>query len=460
MCILKGSELMIPLTNGNIDKKLYGGLVITLGASMIFPEYIAPFFVFGLYIYFMKLFKTTGRNAKMGNFGKLFLIYMIYMMISAIWSNTHFYSVLISLLWMGCFLSYLLAANIINTQDKLKTAITAVNISAGIIGFIAVIEILTYNLSKYVEWFNFYFPNPLYYYINDSVFKLLPIEVINYKFSARASATFDNPLILATYLAVTTPFCAFGSVYFKHSRNRKISRACFIFAIGGLICTSSRSSYIAIAVGIAVMLVSNKKIFKKLFPFVILLAVTVPIGLGLRYKNTSVTEFFDSNNMRMEIWKDCIDMFIHNPILGLGAGTDNIHTLLRDTYGIINRTHAHNLFLEMIVEGGIIGGAFFISLIVILTKNIIKIFKLKDYKYRPYGVLYVSSLLSFSVMSVSEFTLQSPKELMIFFFLLGFIEATFRMATDNIQFAPDEIIRYEEIEDEALAEEAKETIKA
>lgn len=452
---------MIPLLKSHIDQKLYGGLVITLGASMIFPEYITPFFVFALYIYFMKIFKSTGRNAKMGTLGKLFFIDMIYMLISAIWSNTHFYSVLISLLWMGCFLSYLLAANIINTQDKLKTAITAVNISAGIIGFIAVVEILTYNLTKYVDWFNFYFPNPLYYYINDKIFDLLPIEVINYKFSSRASATFDNPLILATYLSITTPFCAFGSVYFKHSKNRKISRACFIFALGGLICTSSRSSYIAIAIAIIVMLISNKRIFKKLFPFVILLAVAIPIGLGLRYKNTSVTEFFDSNNMRIEIWKNCIDMFTHNPVLGLGAGTDNIHTLLRDTYGIINRTHAHNLFLEMLVEGGIIGGALMTALIVIIIKNIIKIFKLKNNKYKHYGVLYTSSLLSFTVMSMSEFTLQTPKELMIFFFLLGFVEATLRMAEDKVQSAPDEIISYEEIADEeALAEEANEKVNA
>lgn len=450
---------MTPLLKGSIDRKLYGGLVITLGASMIFPEYIAPFFVFVLYIYFMKIFKSTGRNAKMGVFGKLFFIDLIYMLISAIWSNTHFYSVLISLLWMGCFLSYILAANIINTQDKLKTAITAVNISAGIIGFIAIIEIATYNMTKYADWFNFCFPNPLYYYINDSVFKLLPIEVVNYKFSARASATFDNPLILATYLAVTTPFCAFGSVYFKHSKNRKISRACTFFALGGLICTSSRSSYIAIGIAIIVMLISNKKIFKKMFPFVIALAVAVPIGLGLRYKNTSVTEFFDSDNMRINIWKSCFDMFLHNPILGLGAGTDNIHTQLRDTYGI-NRTHAHNLFLEMLVEGGIIGILLILALIVIQIKNIIKIFKLKNSKYRPYGILYTASLLSFTVMSMSEFTLQSPKELMIFFFLLGFVEATFRMAADKTQFAPDEIIRYTEIDEQSLEEEVSETINA
>jgi hypothetical protein len=58
-------------------------------------------------------------------------------------------------------------------------------------------------------------------------------------------------------------------------------------------------------------------------------------------------------------------------------------------------------------------------------------------------------------MSLFEHTLQSPKEMMIYFFLLGFIEATYRMATDTIQLAPDEVSTYHELEAEDF-EEAKE----
>ena len=47
-------------------------------------------------------------------------------------------------------------------------------------------------------------------------------------------------------------------------------------------------------------------------------------------------------------------------------------------------------------------------------------------------------------MSLYEFTLQSPKELMIIFTLFGFIEATYRMATGTIQLSPDEKDSFEE----------------
>jgi hypothetical protein len=56
-------------------------------------------------------------------------------------------------------------------------------------------------------------------------------------------------------------------------------------------------------------------------------------------------------------------------------------------------------------------------------------------------------------MSLFEHTLQSPKEMMIFFFLLGFIEATYRMATNTMQLADDEKESYHELEAEDFEEE-------
>lgn len=444
----QGCDLMQLLSQAKTDKKIYQGTLLTLGLSMLTPEYIAPFFIFVLYIMFMKTFKSTERNAKLGTMGKVFFAYTVYMLASAIWSSEHLMSALIALLWMGCFLGYILIANIINTKEKLSQAIYAVSISTGIIGFIGVIEIATYNMSKYFEWFNFQFPNPLYWHINNFFFNLLPIDVINYIFASRASATFDNPLILATYLALATPFCAYASVHFDKSKERKIARICLLFAIGGLICTGSRSSYIGIGLSLLVLLFSNKKVFKKLFPFVIILAIAVPVGLFLRYRNTSSIDFSESTKNRFYIWQSCWDLFTKHPILGLGAGTEPIHQELITTYGVYNRSHAHNLFLEMLTEGGIIGFLFVCSLIFIIVKNIVTICKLKNKEYRKYGMLYISSLIGFLTMSMTEFTLQSAKELMILFFVLGFTEATYRIVTNRQQLASDEAITYEIVEEE------------
>lgn len=426
------------------DKKIFTWLLTIIGVSFILPEYIAPLFVFFFYIPFLRHFKKTGRNAKIGNLGKAFMAYMCYMIMSGIWSGTHLFSSLIGLLWMGCFLFYIESANIINTKDKLKNAIFALNISSGVIGIIATLEFATYNLTKYVDGFNFTISNPLYYQLNDWVFSLFPFEIINSQYPSRAAATFDNPLILATFLIITTPFCAFSSVYFKHSKHRKLSRVCFAFSLLGILCTESRGAYIAIALSIVTLLISSRKIFKKLLPFMFVLAIGIPLTIALRYKNNSSgNEFLASNNNRLAIWRVCADLFTEHPIIGMGAGTENIHQEIIQRIGI-NRSHAHNLFLEIATEGGIIGVVLVIAIIVVFAKNLFKLFYLKNNAYRPYAVLYTSSIIGFITMSLYEHTLQSPKEMMVFFLFLGFSEATLRMAEGTIQLSADEVNMFED----------------
>ncbi|MCH5314386.1 MAG: O-antigen ligase family protein [Eubacterium sp.] len=430
-------------------KKGWYWLLATLLLFPILPEYLSLIFALVTFVVFKIFWGKVYKKALLGDLGKVFFVYMCYMVVSAFWSKTHVLSALIGLMWMGCFLIYVYMANCINAKEKLKNAITIVNVSAGIIGLIAIVEIVMYNMCVHLGWIKYEhcLPNPLYYYINGFIFDAIPVEIINYKFSSRASATFDNPLILATYLVTVAPFCAFGSVYFKHSKNRKISRVCLLLVIGGIVCTSSRGAYIAVALSIIVMMLTSKRsIFKKIFPFIILFAVAVPVGLVLRYKNTPTGDFLASTSQRVNIWKHCFTMFKENFLLGLGAGCDNIHTILRDVHGI-NRTHAHNLFLEMITEGGIIGGAFVIAIVVIIILKLVKLTKAKEKIYHRYAALYISSLLGFFVMSVFEFTLQSPKELLTMFMLLGFIEATYRIATNTQQITTNEILSYTESEE-------------
>ncbi|MBQ7203011.1 MAG: O-antigen ligase family protein [Eubacterium sp.] len=424
----------------NTDKKLYYWLLFVMGPSMLLPEYIAPLFVFFGYIGFIVHFKKTGRNARLGDIGKVIFAYTVFMLISTIWSKAHLATALIALLNMGCFLTYIATANTVNSKEKLKTAILVINITSGVIGLIAIIEFVSYYIAMYTS-IDFVFPNPLYYEINDKVFKMLPVDIVNDLYDYRASVSFDNPLILSTYLIVTTPFCAFGSVYYNTSKNRKISRICLVLSIAGIVTTLSRGAYVALGLSVLIMLMSNKKLFKKLFPFLLVVAISVSVGIFLRFKS-QYGDFFSSNNTRFIVWKSCIDMFIHHPILGLGCGTENIHTLLRDTYNI-DRAHAHNLFLQIITEGGIVGGAFGVTTIVFIVKRVKLLFKTNDEFFKPYAALFTSALGGFAFTSVFEHTLQSAKEMMIFFVLIGLLEATARIMQNDVQLADDEKLTYE-----------------
>ncbi len=416
-------------------------LLFVLFLFPILPEYISPFILFAGYIVFKKHWSSLGNKALLGDIGKSIFVYTIFMVFSGIWSNTHIFSSLVGMLWMGCFLMYAYCANAINSVKKLKLAITIINISSGIIGIIAIVEFISFSISLLADNPALRFPNPLYFDINTAFFERLPFEVVYKRYSSRASATFDNPLILATYLIITTPFCAFGSIFFEHSKNRKISRTCWVFSLAGIVATTSRGAYIAIGLALIIILLSltkNRNLFKKILPFIIIMAVAIPIGLVIRYKNSS-TDFLSSNTNRFDVWTGCFSIItsnVKNAMIGVGAGTENIHTLLRDIYHI-DRTHAHNLFLEILTEGGLIGTALFVWMFVLTAKELYNISKSSNKSFTKYSVLYISSLIGFLTMSLFEHTLQSPKELMCFFMLFGVIDATRRIANNEIQATPD-----------------------
>ena len=51
----------------------------------------------------------------------------------------------------------------------------------------------------------------------------------------------------------------------------------------------------------------------------------------------------------------------------------------------------------------------------------------------PFGAAFAASLLGFLIASMTEFTLQTPKELQFFMLFLGAVEATKRLAPERVR---------------------------
>ena len=61
--------------------------LITLLCAAFLPEYIAPVFTLSTFLVFKRYFSQTKQKARIGTVGKVFLVYMCYMMISFLWSD-------------------------------------------------------------------------------------------------------------------------------------------------------------------------------------------------------------------------------------------------------------------------------------------------------------------------------------------------------------------------------------
>lgn len=110
-----------------------------------------------------------------------------------------------------------------------------------------------------------------------------------------------------------------------------------------------------------------------------------------------------SSNGRFLYWSDAYDYFLKNPILASGLGNWKIASIAEGKEHINGYTvpyHAHNDFIHVFTETGILGGLAYLSLFLILS---IYLVKMLYYKYKEKGELelqYFFLLLPFIVYGI------------------------------------------------------------
>ena len=119
------------------------------------------------------------------------------------------------------FLGDIFLSNLIDRRERLRQAMFFLTIGAAAVSVVALLQMLCIKLK-------IPFPIPFWKDVDHFIFKFLPFSIVTDFVSTRASATFDNPLILAAYLIII--FYRFQSTaYLSSRRNGSESRQAFAF---------------------------------------------------------------------------------------------------------------------------------------------------------------------------------------------------------------------------------------
>ena len=118
-------------------------------------------------------------------------------------------------------------------------------------------------------------------------------------------------------------------------------------------------------------------------------------GLGVRERAAQIFDLKD-NFGRSQIWQANLDMIKARPLLGWGYGN---YKKFRDPYyqryaGASNTAHAHNNFLQMWVDGGLLGLGAFLSLFWVILKAGWQAYRLVPVTAEPLYSLALGSTLS------------------------------------------------------------------
>lgn len=189
---------------------------------------------------------------------------------------------------------------------------------------------------------------------------------------SQATAGFKTPNGLGAYLALMVPIVlSLSFVKWENKKYRFVALLTLVLILWSLMTTFSRGAWFGTSLGIAFFLaifLFHKQRSEFYFVFGLSVMMIVLAGwLWLAVTRSWDMEFatrYQTAQWRWNIWQDCIKMIKDRPFLGHGINTFMrlFETYRRDVG--TNPTYAHNCYLQLAAETGIVGLLSFLWIIV------------------------------------------------------------------------------------------------
>ena len=366
------------------------------------------------------------------------------------------------------FVFYILIVNIIKTKKSFLRAIKALAVAGGltiIIGFFQLLSVLKYPL--YAFW-QFWAENVSTVFYGKNLGELMTYSNTWFSYYDSAPPTLrlfsimpDSHSFAMICIFSVPLFLILLKFFQKDIQKRKILKTFFILSILGIILSGSRGAWLSIIFPLMILFYLffkqiepflSRRVFVPLILFFLLFAISVfypPVfykfqswqsgqdissdSLIFFKRARSISDIDEvSNKGRIEIWRQTIFSIARHPILGIGIG--NYPLALDQNISAAKRgSSAHNLYLDIATETGILGILAFLAILYFILKKSWMIFrKSPDNLYKFYALCFGVFLIWILGYSFFDVTLFNDKVLMFFMVELGLLFAIDKMQQNNL----------------------------
>ena len=252
---------------------------------------------------------------------------------------------------------------------------------------------------------------------------------LNPDVTIRVFSVFGNPNILAEYLIMSIPV----SVALFWNSKKLIKKLIFsvtsMTLAGTLVLTLSRGGWIGFAFGIFVFIfLVEKRLLLLSIPVGLLSVFVLPQSVINRIQ--TIGNLTDSSNAwRITTWKITTDIIRDHWLAGVGFGYIPFKKTFETYIRTMSTFHAHNTYLEIAAELGILGIILFIILIFVLYKYaIINSKRSKDKYIKIITAGLLGGIASLLFQGLVEHVLYMPKIIITFWTMIGFTLVTMKLS--------------------------------
>jgi len=232
----------------------------------------------------------------------------------------------------------------------------------------------------------------------------------------RATATFPDPHMFSFYLGLLIPL-ALGMFFAAEGKKLLLAFSLAILLLADIL-TFSRGGYLGLLAGaIAIAVIFWSRIGKKYklaaLAAVGLAAVVLSVSSPVSQRFFSIFNFREGSNQgRIETWRQAVEVVASHPLLGVGIGNYPLEIKASASYR--DPIYAHNAYLDVAAETGIIAALVWIALLFSAGK----IFFIKGKKDILLQMGAVS-LLIFAAHSLVETGIYSPVVLTLLLIIIS-----------------------------------------
>ena len=250
--------------------------------------------------------------------------------------------------------------------------------------------------------------------VGDSIYNFLTSQIISQYEYGRFSGGGQNAVELALILCLTIPIAWHLAVTEKDGKGSNLIKAiCYIFipaALLSIILTASRTSILTL-IPVMIFLISYLNRLKPVFRILLFFSLFIALFVGQAIIPVTTLErlgtigtSISSGDLggRVRLWQESLFKFQDHPLFGIGSGSLNSPNQLG--------TFAHNTFISITTELGIIGLLIFIAVIISTILRFVK-------QPKPLKVLWITEL-SIWLIGIQSLTWEYTKDT---WFFLGLI---------------------------------------
>ena len=225
----------------------------------------------------------------------------------------------------------------------------------------------------------------------------------------------------------------------KGTGKRLVLLACCGVMCLCMVLTMSRGGWLGLLIAGMIFLVL-------LNPRVLVLApVVLPVALVALYfvlPDTVISRFTSIGNLedtstsyRVSIWMGTIAMLKDYWLCGIGPGTGAFNLVYPAySYNAANAQHAHNLFLQIMSDGGVVALVVFLLIIFIFCRVICSaLSRNRSWRARCYLAGAIGGVGGFMAQSMTDYTFYNYRVALLFFAVLALGASFARLAEQEVE---------------------------